>query len=59
MFRFFKQTLGLARPRVRHPDQADRWTWLMCATGRCCFRMEVKDHPFQRRRSGGVKLEEA
>jgi hypothetical protein len=28
-FRFFKQTLGWTRPRVRHPDQADRWTWLL------------------------------
>jgi DDE superfamily endonuclease len=30
-FRFIKQTLGWTRPRVRHPDQADRWTWLMLA----------------------------
>jgi hypothetical protein len=31
-FRFFKQTLGWTRPRVRTPDQADRWTWLIiCA----------------------------
>jgi hypothetical protein len=30
-FRFFKQTLGWTRPRVRHPDQADRWTWLILA----------------------------
>ena len=31
-FRFFKQTLGWTRPRVRTPEQADRWTWLiMCA----------------------------
>jgi hypothetical protein len=28
-FRFVKQTLGWTRPRVRHPDQADRWTWLI------------------------------
>jgi hypothetical protein len=28
-FRFLKQTLGWTRPRVRHPDQADRWTWLI------------------------------
>jgi hypothetical protein len=27
-FRFLKQTLGWTRPRVRTPDQADRWTWL-------------------------------
>ncbi len=30
-----------------------------CATRRCYFRMEVEDRPFLRRRSGGVKLEEA
>lgn len=59
MFRFFKQTLGWTTPRVRDPKSADRWTWLTCATRRCCFRMEVKDHPFRRRRSGVVKLEAA
>jgi DDE superfamily endonuclease len=31
-FRFFKQTLGWTRPRLRTGDQADRWTWLVvCA----------------------------
>jgi hypothetical protein len=30
-FRFFKQTLGWTRPRVRDPKQADRWTWLIIA----------------------------
>lgn len=28
-FRFLKQTLGWGAPRVRHPEQADRWTWLI------------------------------
>lgn len=28
-FRFIKQTLNWTLPRVRHPDQADRWTWLV------------------------------
>jgi DDE superfamily endonuclease len=28
-FRFFKQTLGLTRPRLRTPEQADRWVWLI------------------------------
>jgi hypothetical protein len=28
-FRFLKQTLGWTRPRIRTPDQADRWTWLI------------------------------
>ena len=30
-FRFFKQTLGWTRPRVRMPEQADRWTWITLA----------------------------
>jgi hypothetical protein len=30
-FRFFKQTLGLTRPCLRSPDQADRWVWLILA----------------------------
>jgi hypothetical protein len=30
-FRFFKQTLGFTRPRVRTPEQADRWAWLILA----------------------------
>ncbi len=30
-FRFLKQTLGWTTPRVRHPQQADRWTWLVVA----------------------------
>jgi hypothetical protein len=28
-FRFLKQTLGWPTPRVRHPEQADLWTWLV------------------------------
>jgi hypothetical protein len=27
--RFFKQTLNWTAPRVRLPEQADRWTWLV------------------------------
>lgn len=30
-FRFWKQTLGWTRPRVRTPGQADTWTWLVIA----------------------------
>jgi hypothetical protein len=30
-FRFLKQTFGWVTPRVRHPEQADRWTWLVLA----------------------------
>ena len=29
--RFCKQSLGWTTPRVRHPEQADRWTWLVVA----------------------------
>jgi hypothetical protein len=29
--RFLKQSLGWTRPRLRHPEQADRWTWLVSA----------------------------
>jgi hypothetical protein len=29
--RFLKGTLGWTAPRVRHPEQADRWTWLVLA----------------------------
>jgi len=27
--RFAKQILGWTTPRPRHPEQADRWTWLV------------------------------
>lgn len=30
-FRFLKQTLGWTRPRLRDPQAADRWTWLVAA----------------------------
>jgi hypothetical protein len=29
--RFCKQSLGWITPRPRHPEQADRWTWLVLA----------------------------
>lgn len=28
-FRLFKQSLGWARPRIRDPHAADRWTWIV------------------------------
>lgn len=28
-FRFLKQTLGWTKPRLRSPEAADRWTWLV------------------------------
>ena len=31
MIRHWKQALGWTMPRVRHPEQADRWTWLILA----------------------------
>jgi len=27
--RFLKQSMGWTMPRVRHPEQADRWSWLV------------------------------
>ncbi|MGY5124211.1 NF041680 family putative transposase [Streptomyces nigrescens] len=30
-FRLFKQTLGWTRPKLRDPEAADRWTWLIIA----------------------------
>lgn len=30
-FRFLKQNLGWARPHLREPDAADRWTWIVMA----------------------------
>jgi hypothetical protein len=30
-FRLFKQTLGWNRPRLRNPEAADRWTWIIIA----------------------------
>jgi DDE superfamily endonuclease len=30
-FRFCKQTLGWTRPKIRTPEQGDRWTWLIVA----------------------------
>ncbi|MGV9567900.1 NF041680 family putative transposase [Streptomyces sp. NPDC003480] len=30
-FRFEKQTLGWTRPKLRTPEAADRWTWLVIA----------------------------
>jgi hypothetical protein len=30
-FGFLKQAFGWTSPRVRHPEQADRWTWLILA----------------------------
>ncbi len=30
-FRFLKQSMGWTTLRVRHPEQADRWTWLVLA----------------------------
>jgi hypothetical protein len=30
-FRFLKQSMGWTTPRVRHPEQAERWRWLVVA----------------------------
>jgi hypothetical protein len=50
---------ALARTEIVHLARMAGWEYLMCATRRCCFRMEVKDRPFRCRRSGVGKLEAA
>jgi hypothetical protein len=51
-FRFLKQALGWVTPRVRLPEQADRWTWLVLAayTQLRLARGAVADHrlPWER-----------
>jgi hypothetical protein len=51
-FRFAKQTLNWTTPRVRLPEQADRWTWLVLAayTLLRLLKPAVADHrlPWQR-----------
>ena len=51
-FRFLKQVLGWTTPRLRAPDAADRWTWLMIAayTQLRLARHLVEDlpHPWER-----------
>jgi hypothetical protein len=56
-FRFLKQSMGWATPRVRHPEQADRWTWLVVAayTQLRLARARVADRrlPWERRYDAG------
>ena len=56
-FRFLKQTLGWTSPRFRHPEQADRWTWLVVAafTQLRLARASVADMrlPWERRYEAG------
>ncbi|WP_369269439.1 NF041680 family putative transposase [Streptomyces sp. R11] len=51
-FRFWKQTLGWTCPKVRTPEAADRWTWLVIAahTQLRLARPLVKDlrHPWEK-----------
>ncbi|MEV6987352.1 hypothetical protein AB0M95_39695 [Sphaerisporangium sp. NPDC051017] len=51
-FRFCKQVLGLTRPRLPHPEQADRWAWLVLvayAQVRLARTLAVDlHHPWQR-----------
>ncbi len=51
-----KAALGAALSEL-HTEAG--WCGYECATRRCCFRMEVRDHPSLCRRSGEVKLEAA
>jgi DDE superfamily endonuclease len=56
-FRFLKQSMGWTIPRVRHPEQADRWTWLVVAayTQLRLARTRVADLrlPWERRYEAG------
>ena len=56
-FRFPKQSMGWTTPRLRHPEQADRWTWLVVAafTQLKLARACVADRrlPWERRYSPG------
>src|SRR5829696_8816756 len=55
--RFLKERLGWTTPRVRHPEQADRWAWLVVAvyTQLRLARPWVGDHrlPWERRLDPG------
>jgi hypothetical protein len=56
-FRFLKQSMGWTTPRVRHPEQADRWNWLVVAayTQLRLARARVADLrlPWERRYEAG------
>jgi hypothetical protein len=56
-FRFLKQSMGWTTPRVRYPEQADRWTWLVVAAfvQLRCARTCVADLrlPWERRYEAG------
>ncbi len=55
--RFLKQGMGWTTPRVRHPEQADRWSWLVVAayTQLRLARARVADLrlPWERRYDAG------
>ena len=56
--KFLKGTLGWTAPRVRHPEQADRWTWLVLAAYAqlVLARADAEDHrlPWERRLAPGT-----
>ena len=62
-FRFLKQTMGWTRPRVRTPEAADRWTWLLIAayTQLRLARHLVEDQrrPWERTPAGPARLSPA
>jgi hypothetical protein len=59
-FRFLKQNMGWTTPRVRHPEQADRWSWLIVTayTQLRLARARVADLrlPWERRHDAGRLL---
>jgi hypothetical protein len=62
-FRFLKQTMGWTRPRVRTPEAADRWTWLVIAgyTQLRLARPVVEDlrRPWERKQAVPARLSPA
>jgi hypothetical protein len=62
-FRFLKQTLGWTTPRIRTPEAADHWTWLVLAahTQLRLARHLVEDlpRPWERRATEPTRLSPA
>ncbi len=62
-FRFLKQTMGWTRPRLRTPEAADRWTWMVLAahTQLRLGRHLIEDlpRPWERRAASPARLSPA
>ena len=58
-FRFLKQTLGWTRPRVRTPEQGERWTWTAGLTITQPREIAVYANAFSRLQQSAVHGREA